>query len=272
MNKVIFYLLFFCALASAIAQGNKPAGTWEMTVCADPSNYPMSSRATPGYDNRIAQLLAKELGATLRYVWVYTGSDIISKNLRKGTCDLVMGISDGTMGVTSTIVYYQSPFVFIYPKAAKQRITSLGDPALKRLTIGTYPFSIPYMALLHYNLKDNIVLDHPGIEEGGANYDAPIFQSLRSGRADIAILYGPAAGTFAKAEPGKWELAPVQPVFVPPSLQMTRTWTIAVRPGDDALRDALNIALVRNWNKIQRIFKRYNVPLDEIPPPIIGVQ
>src|SRR5512140_590285 len=40
-----------------------------LRVCADPNNLPFSSRRTPGFENEIAAVLARELGANLAYTW-----------------------------------------------------------------------------------------------------------------------------------------------------------------------------------------------------------
>ena len=41
----------------------------ELRVCADPNNLPYSNRAEEGFENRIVELLAKDLGATVKYTW-----------------------------------------------------------------------------------------------------------------------------------------------------------------------------------------------------------
>ena len=51
---------------------------------------------------------------------------------------------------------------------------------------------------------------------------------------------------------------------------MVRQWTIALRPGDDALRDRLNTALVQRWDDIQAVFKDFGVPLDELAKPAVS--
>ena len=41
----------------------------EVSVCADPNNLPFSNREEQGFENRIAELVARDLHAKLRYVW-----------------------------------------------------------------------------------------------------------------------------------------------------------------------------------------------------------
>ena len=158
--RYLCFALVLCGYVAAVSA--QAASSWEMRVCADPNNFPASSQRQPGFENRVAALLAEQLHARLTFVWAYRGNDIIKQHLRTGDCDLVMGVADGSMGVLSTLVYYQSPYVFIYPKASSSKLKSLHDPALKDMRIGTYPFSIPYLALLNLGLKDNIVLKRAG--------------------------------------------------------------------------------------------------------------
>src|SRR5262245_42164496 len=41
----------------------------QFRVCADPENLPFSNQKLEGFENRIAELLAKEFGAPLSYIW-----------------------------------------------------------------------------------------------------------------------------------------------------------------------------------------------------------
>jgi hypothetical protein len=41
----------------------------ELRVCADPNNLPFSNERGEGFENKIAELIADKLGATLSYTW-----------------------------------------------------------------------------------------------------------------------------------------------------------------------------------------------------------
>ena len=41
-----------------------------LRVCADPNNMPFSNRAGEGFENAMARMMARELGAELRYTWL----------------------------------------------------------------------------------------------------------------------------------------------------------------------------------------------------------
>lgn len=45
------------------------ANARELRVCADPNNMPFSNAGGEGFENKIAAIVARELGATLSYTW-----------------------------------------------------------------------------------------------------------------------------------------------------------------------------------------------------------
>ena len=61
------------ALASAILPQGGSAGADEakkaLRVCGDPNNMPFSNEKREGIENEIAEVLAKDLGWGLEYVW-----------------------------------------------------------------------------------------------------------------------------------------------------------------------------------------------------------
>src|ERR1051325_6990394 len=40
-----------------------------LRVCADPNNLPFSNERLEGFENKIAELLGNEMGATVKYTW-----------------------------------------------------------------------------------------------------------------------------------------------------------------------------------------------------------
>jgi mxaJ protein len=60
-----FLSLCVVLLASFAAFGQQR----ELRVCADPNNLPFSNMKQQGFENHIADLLARVLNAHLTYVW-----------------------------------------------------------------------------------------------------------------------------------------------------------------------------------------------------------
>src|SRR4029453_8022024 len=86
--------------------------------------------------NRIADLLARELGARVEYTWWAQRRGFIRNTLKTGTCDLVMGVPSGFEMAQTTAPYYRSTYVFVYRRDGGVKIGSFDDPALRRLKVG----------------------------------------------------------------------------------------------------------------------------------------
>lgn len=246
------------------------AQAWEMSVCADPNTMPFSHRDETGFENRIADILSDELDASLNYVWWPQGQTMISGKLREGECDIIMGIPDGQDELLSTVAYYRSPHVFIYRADAPFEITSLNDEVLQDLRIGVQHTGIaPHEALLSRGLARNVVFQsgERGYGEQGTHRLAPIVEAVANGTVDVALAWGPVGGYYAKKQDVEMKVVPVSPEIEPPFLSMVLSMTIAVRPGDDALRDRLNLALSARWTEIQDVLTEYGVPRSPLPQP-----
>src|SRR3954454_1439845 len=56
------------AAAADIARSDEPAMR-VLRVAADPNNLPFSNDKGEGFENKIAELVARDLGATVEYTW-----------------------------------------------------------------------------------------------------------------------------------------------------------------------------------------------------------
>lgn len=266
-----------CALILLLIAGLGPKAlsqiqmdaAWEMRVCADPVSLPFSSQDESGFENRIAAILANELHASVTYDWHLFNSDMINERLREGECDLIMGIPDGYKGLLTTLAYYQSPYVFVYREDSSFDVTSLDDPVLSQLRIGVQSIGIPpYLALLRRGLEDNVVAKY-GTRVGTADHLSELVNGVVQGDIDLGLAWGPVAGYYAKQQDVRLKLVPVTPVFEPPATFMSTPMTIGVRPGDESLRDRLNIAIAHRWDDIQAVLSDYGVQLDPLPKPVV---
>jgi ABC-type amino acid transport substrate-binding protein len=92
-------------------------------------------------------------------------------------------------------------------------------------------------------------------------------EAVVRGDIDVAIVWGPVGGYFAKRSPVPLKVVLVSPEIDPPFLPMVFSITVGVRKGDEGLRDLLNRAIVRRWEEIQEILVSYGVPLLPLPKP-----
>src|SRR5436190_8020019 len=79
-----------------------------LRVCADPNNLPFSNARGEGFENRIAELVARDLGADLRYTWWAQRRGFVRNTLGVGECDLLVGAPARLERVLATSPYYRS--------------------------------------------------------------------------------------------------------------------------------------------------------------------
>lgn len=244
----------------------------ELAVCADPANLPFSNQRLEGFENRIAQLVADDLHAELRYAWNMQRRGFLRRTLGAGACDLVLGAPAGLQGLLTTRPYYRSTYVFVSLRSRALKVQSFDDPALKRLRIGLHALGAegantpPAMALGRRGLGQN-VRGYPLWGEDSVE-DAPgqLIDAVDQGEVDIAVAWGPFAGFYAQRHPGRLALWPAEPDGGEPALPVAYELAMGVRRGDVALRDEVQAVLDRRQAQIQAILAGYGVPLLPMTP------
>lgn len=234
-----------------------------LRVCADPENLPFSNRKGEGFDNRIAAMLAQELGDTVAYVWWPQRRGFVRNTLRARECDVLLGVPAGFDPVLETKPYYRSSYSLVYPSALAPALTSLDDPRLRQLRIGVnligedYTHTPPVHALLKRRISSNVT----GFSTfyGEEHHPGEIIDSLASGSIDVAVVWGPLAGYFAKRSPVPLTVVPL-PDDSTSGLQFAFDIGVGVRRADKELRSRLDTILDRRRPDIERILREYNVP------------
>lgn len=240
----------------------------ELKVCADPDDMPFSNRQQQGFENRIAEIVSKDLDARLVYVWQRMGRGFVREYLDKSQCDVLIGIPSNYRPVLTTNPYYRSSYVFVSRNNAKFKPASLNDPELRGLKIGVQvldeEYTPPGSALARRGLQDDIVgFDTTADAES-------IVRAVANGQVDTAIVWGPQAGYFAQKYHDKILLTPVSPEVDPPGVPFTFAISMGVRKGNTQLRDDLERILTREQITIRGILKEYAVPQLELAPAGIG--
>ncbi|HET6837980.1 MAG TPA: substrate-binding domain-containing protein [Gemmatimonadales bacterium] len=251
-------VLFGCGQA-------KPAR--ELRVCSDPNNLPFSNQREEGFENRLAELIAADLGASLKYTWRPQRRGFVRNTLGAGACDVIMGMPAGAERVLTSRPYYRSTYVFVHRKDRGLKIQSLDDPTLRQLKIGVqligddYANTPPVHALSRRGIVGNLVGFTVFGDYSQENPPARIIDAVVAGQVDIAIAWGPLAGYFAQRSGTDLALVPVSPASEPPALRFTFDIALAVRPDAAALRDELDAVLARKQPEIRRLLTAYGVPL-----------
>lgn len=263
LRSRLLWLFLFILSAHASAQ------TWELRVCASSDNLPFSDRDERGFENRIAEILAEELGADLTYEWIPAGARNDHRlHLRRGECDVAVGVSDGAEGYLTTIAYYRSFPVFVYRADAPFEVASFDDEILRELKIGVLAgggLRPEVAALAKRDLMANVV-SFPWSGERRSPLAAPL-EAVTAGTVDVAVLFGPVGSYFAERQEVSLEIVAAEPKLDLPFLNLVVSMAMGVRPGDDALRDLLSEAIVRRWDQVQEVLAEYDVPLEPLPRP-----
>src|SRR3977135_3446407 len=98
--------------------------------CADPNNLPYSNAQGAGFENRIAEVVARDLGRQLTYEWRPQRRGFVRETLKANRCDLVLSVPAGYELAWPTAPYYRSTYVFVTRRDARTRVASLDDPRL----------------------------------------------------------------------------------------------------------------------------------------------
>jgi mxaJ protein len=238
-----------------------------LRVCADPNNLPFSNTAGAGFENKLAELVAGELGQPVTYSWWAQRRGFIRNTLNAGLCDVVMGVPVDYDLVETTRPYYRSSYVFVSRTDRGLHIRSIKDTRLKTLRIGVHLIGSdgtntpPSEALGLQNIVDNVVGYMIYGDYREPDPPARLIEAVEKGDIDIAAAWGPLAGYAARRSGVPLEIVPITDTegFAP--LRFQFDIAIGVRKGDDALKSRLDDVIARKQAEIGALLESYGVPL-----------
>lgn len=264
-----------CCLASLCCVAAAPRTAGESTappsnggavlrIAADPNNLPFSDDQGRGFENRIAEILARELRMRVEYVWRAQRRGFFRSAFREDGCDVVLGVPGGFERAHATSPYYRSSYVFV-TREDGLRVRSLDDPALRRARIavqlvGDDGWSTPPA---HALARRGIVRNVTGYTLYGdyrePNPPARILDAVSRGEVDVAIVWGPLAGWYAKRSPVPLRLAPVEP-RVDGGLPLEFDIAVGVHPDREELHERIESALRERRVEVERVLDEFGVP------------
>lgn len=254
----------------AVALAQETADRWELRACAPPQSLPFSDMDEPGFENRIAEVIADEVGAYVTYEWVDFTEDLYNLFFAEGLCDVILGIPDGFGRGLNTLTYYTSPYVVAYRADAGIDIESFDDPVLQGLRIGIHgPGTPPHTALMYRNML-HLIERYYGASFGSDDRLSRMIHGLETGDVDVGFGWGPATQYWADRAGVDIVVKPVEPQFEPPSLFQVQPMTMGVRREDTSFQTLLNRAIVARWDDIQAVLDEYAVPRVPEPRPFAG--
>jgi quinoprotein dehydrogenase-associated probable ABC transporter substrate-binding protein len=266
MSSVCKLALLTALVAVAPLKG---AAAPPLRVCADPNNLPFSNEHRDGFENRIATIVARDLGRPLEYVWFPQRRGFLRNTLNARKCDAVMGVPPELEAVRATRPYYRSTYVFVSRRDRQLHVRSFDDPRLKQLLIGIQITGDDYsnppaaQALASRNIVQNV----RGYTVYG-DYSTPdpprrLIDAVERGTVDVAVAWGPLAGFFGRRARVPLEIAPVSPQADNRFVRFTYAIAMGVRRDDAPLAAALDKVIAHRGGEIRRVLSDYGVPLVE---------
>lgn len=241
-------------------------GAAPLKVCADPNNLPFSNQAGEGFENKLAALIADDLGRPLEQVWWAQRRGFVRNTIGEGACDIWPGVPAGLETVATTRPYYRSSYVFVTRQSENLDHLALDDPRLKRLSIGVQLIgddgsnTPPADALGRRGLTGNVRGYTVYGDYAQPNPPAAIVRAVEQGEVDVGLAWGPLAGYFAKRSKVPLRLEPVTPWLDDNRWPMAYDISVGVRKDDPELLAAVQGALTRKRPAIERLLDEYGVP------------
>lgn len=259
-------------------------GRKALRVCRDPNNLPFQNVRGEGFEDKIAELFAADLGVKVETFDYPARFNFIRNTLRfklpgdDFPCDLVMDVPAGfSQGTASTRPYYRSTYALAFPgnKALAgittvEQFLALPQEKLAKLRIGVIDKSpasdwLAKRGLLDIGVPYRVLVADPDQSSGSI-----IEGDLIAGKLDAVIVWGPIAGYYAKRYP-EADLR-VVPMQSERNIKFDYEIAMAVRMADKAWLKTVDGLIERNKVKIDAILADYGVPLlaPQAPTPAGG--
>ncbi len=233
-----------------------------LSVCADPDYLPYSNRTSAGFENKIAEAVAKALGETVDYTWAsHRGHggfpQFLATTLDAKKCDVVMSLPYASREELTTRPYYISSYVFVFDKSKKYDITSMDSPVLKRVKVGFERETPAEDALKMRGMIPAAIAFDVATDDGES--PALMLDALKNGKIDVLVTWQPAIGAFLRAAPNL-DVVPVpnERALGPPE-QFTFPMSMGVRAGNDALKKRLDDVIANHQAELTMILTESGV-------------
>lgn len=254
------------------ATNSQPAAVGgKFKVCADPLNPPYSTREQTGYENEIAQLLAKQLGQELEYTWLPDRIGFVRNTLKAENdngqgykCDVIIGRPLGDDLVATTNPYLRSTYVMLISKGkgfdditTPEQLAQLNSKRKKKLKVAMFDRSQGTAWLSQNDLLDQGIPYQSMSGDSEQNVAMQLAKDFGNGKINAAIIWGPIAAYIKSQAPQRYTA-----LNMTSSKGMKFDFSIAmgVRQGDKQRKQQLNQLIEANLPQIQAILTKYGIP------------
>jgi mxaJ protein len=236
-----------------------------LRVCADPAALPYSNEKREGFENRIADIVADELGARVEDTWFVQRRGFFRNTLNAGRCDVVIGVPKGIDLARTTKPYYRSAFAFVVRRDSRfADVRSIDDERLKHARIGV-PLAGddganpgPVHALSRRGIVDGVV-GFPLYAELGRDVPA-IVDAVANGTVDVGVVWGPIAAYGAQKRERDGLVVTTIAEREDDGIPFTFAIAMGVRRGDRELAAELDRAIDARRADIAKVLHDAHVP------------
>lgn len=240
-----------------------------LRVCADPADLPFSNDQRAGFENKIAELLAAKLGVPVDYTWWPQSMGFVRNTLRANRCDLIVGVVATDELVQSSNPYYRSSYVLAARTQELDRFGDIDSPLMAAARIGVVAGTPPTDLLVRKGLTAQMrpyqLLADTRIEQPARR----LLEDLARGEVDVALIWGPIAGYWAKQQSVPITLVPLKS-DVRVGLRMDFRIAMGIRPNEPEWKSRLNGLIRELQPQIQAILQEYGVPMLDERGNLIG--
>lgn len=253
-----------------------PNPAWEgktFKVCADPNNPPYSDKQGQGFENKIAELFAKELGKPLDYYWFPQRMGFIRNTLKAQLidsadyrCDVIMGYPTGAEMAATTKAYYRSTYAIVLAKKrgfddikTQQDLANLPKNRKAKLKIAMFDASPVTNWLMSNGLIEHAIPYQTMTGDAAENTAQRLEKDFRAGKLDAALIWGPIAGWIqVHSKPGT---IAVIPMHSEPGMKLDFPISMAVRIPDKDRKAILEQLIGAKSAEIRQILTEFKIPL-----------
>lgn len=235
-----------------------------LRVCAAPGNMPFSDKKQVGFENKIAGIVAEELGVPVENFWYPQGMGLVRQTLNRKRCDLVVGTAQTDEFTLNTNHYYRTAYALVYRANddSLKDLKSVFEPRLKGKKVGVQAGAPPGDYVAKAGLMAT-AKPYTGMPDRRYHpVEKQMIDDLVKGEIDVATLWGPFAGYYAKESGADLIVQPmIEDETKHKASKLTFRITMGVRPGETNWKRRLNDIIKKRQDDINAVLLEYGVPL-----------
>ena len=269
-KQTSIYLALLCLVMAGLHESQ--AEDKPLKVCSAENEMPYSNKDGEGFENKLAKFIAQQLGRKLEEVSWNDPRYFIRDFVDKGLCDVVMGVDKGDPRLLTTEPYYRSGYVFISRSKDGLDLQNWDSEVLRKAQkiafVPATPAETMMRAIGRYNDMFNYQQELVGYKSKRNEYvkyeTDKLVNEVSSGKAELAVLWGPAAARYVKASS-----TPLTMTVIPDNNKRADgqkvgfhySTSIGVRKGETALLAELNKIIKNKQSEIGELLAAEGIPL-----------